>query len=391
MNKEEKSIIEEMSPSDFLSFLYLEREREDSLNKKYGWTNYALCGACIGVICLLYTIIDESIIQWRNVVVYLSGMCSFLLFLFFFGRVLSRRRLVDSNKVKFLKEVFPWGYFLISCIITISLFVCSTFVYDLEQIKWLWTLLLLILIFTGVVSYFSRDEVVPTYFRDSYFPCHNANLLYSAVVGGLFGLISYISINMMRWEVFSYSFQVAVLISSLAFLIYLLLHINLQNQNVGILDNLIDCYIYGYLTQEDVYRQLRRRYFGYGVIEACYADLKRIEIYAKSCEEKQPFLDTMKHKLVTEDCSLCDFSQQMNELKSILSLVDDALKASRNLINRIRKIKSIIGEDRFSAELDFLYRKNEKLYNRIEHIHSDIKAINEIIRRSIHALYVRND
>ena len=380
MDKEVKSVIEEMSSSDFLIFLYSERDREDSLNKNYGWTNYALAGSVIAVVCLLYNIIDEHHVIWRDVIIYLSGLCSVLLYAIFFVRILFRRRIVDTNKVKFLREVFPWGYYLISCVTAIALFVCSTFVYDLEQIKWWWTLFLFILLGIGVTSYLSRDEIVPSYFNSAYFPCNIANTLYAACVGALMGLIHLVSVNMMIWDVFSSSFQVSVLISSLIFLLYMLLHINLQNKNVNFLDNLIDCYIHGYLTQDAVCHELRRHYLGYGVIEACYTDLKHIEGLVESCEEKLPILNAIKSKLVSDDYVVCSMPKDIKDLKNILSLIDAALDASRNLLKRVEKIKSIINKGKCPFEIEFVYRKNDELYCKIDQLKIEIAAVTDVIQ-----------
>ena len=44
----------EMSDAEFLSFLYSEREREESLNSYQGWNLWAAVGAMITVACAAY-------------------------------------------------------------------------------------------------------------------------------------------------------------------------------------------------------------------------------------------------------------------------------------------------------------------------------------------------
>ena len=48
--------INELSDGEFLSYLYAEREKEESLNHFQGWNIWAVIGAMITVICTAYSI-----------------------------------------------------------------------------------------------------------------------------------------------------------------------------------------------------------------------------------------------------------------------------------------------------------------------------------------------
>ena len=63
-----------LSDSDFLNFLYSERDREKSLSEKNGWTNWAIAGAMITVIYSLYvTLRNINLVDWEQVLLYSSG------------------------------------------------------------------------------------------------------------------------------------------------------------------------------------------------------------------------------------------------------------------------------------------------------------------------------
>ena len=46
-----KENIIELSDSEFLSYLYAERDREESLNSYQGWNIWAIVGALVTVVC----------------------------------------------------------------------------------------------------------------------------------------------------------------------------------------------------------------------------------------------------------------------------------------------------------------------------------------------------
>ena len=56
VEKNKSNRITELSDSEFLSFLYSERDREESLNHFQGWNIWAVIGAMITVICTAYSI-----------------------------------------------------------------------------------------------------------------------------------------------------------------------------------------------------------------------------------------------------------------------------------------------------------------------------------------------
>jgi len=49
--------VTELSDAEFLSYLYAERDREESLNSYQGWNSWAVVGASITVVCAAYGII----------------------------------------------------------------------------------------------------------------------------------------------------------------------------------------------------------------------------------------------------------------------------------------------------------------------------------------------
>ena len=127
-NKENK--IMEMSDAEFLSFLYSEREREESLNSYQGWNLWAVIGAMITVVCAVYSVIcnHQDKIDWLNTSYIASGIIGFFFCYRSWGMfvlsILERKRGVDYRKVKYLKEVAPIPYLVVAllCSVTFAVF-----------------------------------------------------------------------------------------------------------------------------------------------------------------------------------------------------------------------------------------------------------------------------
>lgn len=55
------NLISEMSDSDFIGFLYSERELENSFCLFQGWNNWAIAGVVVTVVCTIYTIWKKAV------------------------------------------------------------------------------------------------------------------------------------------------------------------------------------------------------------------------------------------------------------------------------------------------------------------------------------------
>lgn len=77
---EYKTLILNLNDSEFISFLYSERDRENSLSQYQGWNNWALAGAIIAILCFVYaTIKDAGQIDSMQCIYYATGSIAFFL------------------------------------------------------------------------------------------------------------------------------------------------------------------------------------------------------------------------------------------------------------------------------------------------------------------------
>ena len=105
---ENKKHIAALPESDFISFLYSERERENSLSEVHGWNNWALAGAIITVICSGYAVLKVNLsLEWTKVLYNASSLIAFFFTYHSLAPIFRRERAVDFSKVRMMKEVMP--------------------------------------------------------------------------------------------------------------------------------------------------------------------------------------------------------------------------------------------------------------------------------------------
>ena len=389
MKKEQRPILEELSKSEFLSFLYAEREREDQLNKTYGWTSYALLGVIIALICSLYRVIIKDIhcIDGPEVVIYLSTICAVILYIILFWNFLYKRHVYHPGKVKLLKEVFPKAEFVITFIIVVGVFVCSIH-YNMVDILWTWIILLFIWLITFVFACIFKNEVVPTTFNSLYFPWPFINSLFIAIVGGLLGVTPFFSLREINIDILGVPFQIAAHISAIITILYLLFYTSMINNRLKFIDQIIDGFVYGDWTQENSCLRLSQYYLGYGVIEVCYTELDNVKKTSKYCDDKLSYLNEIKLKIENDECSILDLRMYNREVEEILSMIKVSLRKSKDITKRVNKILNM-GINVDDSEIMYIFNENDSLFDKLDNLITELSAIISHIKEKINIYKVR--
>ena len=148
IDEKESLKINELSGGEFLSYLYAERDREESLNHFQGWNIWAVVGAMITVACATYSIICNHLGEIDRLKTgYLVSNYVSRLFLLWFVVVsvksfVARKRAMDYKKLKYLKDVAPIPYLIVSTICTVELALFFIFtehdnLWDVVPISWM--------------------------------------------------------------------------------------------------------------------------------------------------------------------------------------------------------------------------------------------------------------
>lgn len=374
IDKNKSSIIAELSDPEFLSFLYSERDREESLNSYQGWNTWAIIGAMITIVCAVYSIIcnhhDEF--DWLNMSCFASciiGFCfcyrSWGMFILSF---LERKRGFDYRKVKYLKEVAPIPYLVVAllCSVTFAVFfplansVCR---WGLLSILWILMAIANVLVLLNV--YLGKDRIVMSYVDGILFPNVRLWTWIEMAISAVYSIIWFQSLKLSTGRLFgSPDFEVAACLSSFVLLLYLLLKITMANRKTSVIDVLLDEYIYKGAKKEVVFQKLQANRMGYGIVEICKQELTELMKHAESFDVQKKQMECIKEALANDTIDVCHIQEEMDKVTKTLNYIADWSQKVRLLDARMVKVKNqvkeVVLDENFDKMLDVGDRMIEK-------------------------------
>lgn len=371
-NKENK--ITGMSDAEFLSFLYSEREREEGLNSYQGWNLWAVIGAMITVVCAVYGIIctHQDEIGWLNMSYFASGIIGFCFWYRSWGKFilsfLERKRGVDYRKVKYLKEVAPIPFLVVSllCSIAFAIFfplansVCR---WGLLSILWIWMVVANVLVLLNV--YLGKDSIVMSYVDGILFPNVKLWIWIEMVISSIYSIIWLWSFMLSTGQLFgSPDFEIAACLTFLVLLLYLLLKIKMSNRKSSVIDVLLDEYVYKGAKKEVVFQKLQANRMGYGIVEICKQELDELTKYAEAFDEQKKQMEYIKDALANDSIDVCHIQEEMEKVTKTMDYIKDWSQKVRLLDSKMVKVKNqvkeVVLDEDFDKMLDIGDRMLEK-------------------------------
>lgn len=381
-----KSIMD-LNDAEFLSFLYSERDREESLIKWQGWSNWALVGAFVAVMWTAFTIWkDHSYLEGSDVVYYTSCIVAVLLTFYSWIIFLKRERGIDFSRMRWLKEVFPYHLVMIAliCSITFSFLIAAEDGYC--YLFWLWCILGVLFAITIISVICYRDRVMPTYAEGFMFPWVKVNIWYYAVMGSLYGPICVQSFKKVSSDLLSNEFEIAACISVSIVILYFFLKFNIGDKAVKRLDVIIDDYVYNDVSREKTIREIVKNRMGYSVMDVCYRNMVEISDLMIECEEDYKRLDKIKEAVEGGECVIAQFNKLQDECKVFFDRQLKVMKKSRELSKKLREIEKITIGRKTIAAMHAILDENEKVMDRINVMKDKMPEVVNVVQKRIDEL-----
>ena len=258
MNKNAK--IWEWSDSDFLNFLYTERDREYSKHSEWGVNFWAVGAAIIGLLGYAYHAISEDYcsFDWR-LFLYYSTVIGDLMIL---GTILllpliKRDRWVNKYRVTTIRYNAPavaiWG----KTVIAYNSFRWLLKLKDYDAVVWLWGSLLVFEILICVYLLVNQNKLIKISQRGHIFGNNVLEWIYRIVEGGICVSILLISLHVCGNQYYMEvkEFEMACVFAIIVGLLWLAFY-RMLDKRYRLMDRWIDQYIYGTLTKEEAYLYL---------------------------------------------------------------------------------------------------------------------------------------
>ena len=392
MEEKKKNNMTELSDADFLSFLYSERDREESLTTYQGWNLWAIAGALITVICVGYGIIcaHAEDLDWLRTSYFLSGFLG----VFFCYRYLAlfvmsfwaRKRGVDYQKIRFLRDVAPIPYLVVVTICSVGSAIYFPIADELNRWNFVsvsWIIVSISYILAGINVYINRDGVVQSYIDGLMFTKVRYEIWADTAMSFVFSVIWQRSFKAITRPVIgSPDFEIAVCITSIVFLFYMLFSIQTSQNKTSHIDVLLDDYIYKGRSKESVYQFLRAKRMGYGVLEACSKELLQISALMNEHGKDEKMLDEILSSLQRGDCIIRQYYLFKQQAQTSLDHQLKIIKLSKQLSAKMAKIMDIVPNMKDVSEFAAILKKNEEIYASVDGVASKMRnALNMIETR----------
>lgn len=377
---EEKLHIGNLSDSDFISFLYSERERENSLSEFHGWNNWALAGAIVTVICSGYAVLKlNPSLDVTRVLYNTSCLIAFFLAYHSWTNIFRRERAVDFSKVRMMKEVIPIIKLVFVFVCAIASSITIAVVDRCNVVFWLWVSVIAAYMITLIIALCTKEKVVPSLFREMMLPWAWINAGYEAVIGAVFSLIGTQSFRLARRAILIPEFEFAACVAAFLILLYILFSLNFGNKVVRRFDAIIDRYLYAAATKEETFHEISKNRMGYGVLDACYKELKDVEKRTKQCEDEEKELAEMREYVMTGNCDLAKIQDYDSRVDRILVDQQAALNQSKRLVNRMNEIVKVSSSYGDITEIKTVFDTNQQCFDQVKSVSVIVKEVSRML------------
>lgn len=344
-DNKDKLNIQNLSDSEFLSFLFSERDRENSQRHYQCWNIWALAGALVILVCAGYQVIKGNVEPFKatQVVYLISGLLAAVFFLRPFFLLVKKERGVDDNKVKTLKDVAPYHYLFLMVVVS-SLFSVFMLLFDKNNpwnvITIAWMVSFVCFSFGLCYVFICQGKIVKADNNEMVFPNEYGNRWYNASSGSLLFVTAFESFRRVENPILgSPGFELSVCISAAVLLVYFLIKVCSIEKKANKMDILIDGYLYKEFPKEMAFRILRMDRMGNTVFESCWQELmglhKAFEGYEQRKQKMQEVLKLFEKGEVDPN-KLMEYNDEMMET---LDFSEKCINMVEKLGNKLKEIE----------------------------------------------------
>lgn len=280
--------IENMTDSEFISWLYLERDREESIRNNPGWNNWALVAALISVICYMYSIlIKNPHINVYKSIIFSSWIISCFIWIKPWFALLKVQRAIDLKRIRELKDEAP---ILDSCYIIFVSIIFSIIIIFKESnfinIVHYWPWMTLACIYSASLIYvaINKHKIAPALGKINLFPSTNKSFAFNLVTTIIAGFAGY-SANKEVITFYSKEFVLGIVFATILVLFYILLKVNFSGGKKIHIDELIDKVVYKKYSRDNAYRNIQTIRLGYLPVDYLKSEVEKLNEIYKECQK----------------------------------------------------------------------------------------------------------
>ncbi len=126
---------------------------------------------------------------------------------------------------------------------------------------------------------------------------------------------------------------------------------------------------------------------GYGVLDVCKKELHRVQEIAEACEQKLHGLEELKTKLQKGEYDIYDLPSYNRQMRHVLVFLDDSLKISDSLANRLNEILETAPVLNQVSSINLVIDTNHELCRLVGIVQKDVGDVTALIESDFHKYY----
>lgn len=376
MDKDHK--IWESSDSEFLSFLYAERDRENAMSAAWGINYWVVGAAVLGLLGYAYSQIstDYEEFSWQLFAYYAVTLGAVMIAVATIcNPLLPQDRWRNKYRVTNVMTNFPgcevfWKGFIAYASATMLL-ECFK---EIGPVTFLHLTLSAIEVGVCIYAIVKGDKLVLVEHKGFVFPKRAWEVVYRTTE--VLICLAIVSTAVYTWgaqyTMHVKEFEMACVLAIIVGITWVT-HSHSRDKDERYMDNLIDKYLYGSLSKEDVYFSLLVRSQGYDIFDILQREYDKVRPFIDQIKERQDkhteYLELIKeNKLKYDDC-LKYYHDVLNERK----IASDALETVKNLNKLLNEI----------IQLDTKTSVKDQVKNKIDEIDVATNDLLNFIQKSL--------
>ncbi len=373
MDKDHK--IWESSDSEFLSFLYAERDRENAMSAAWGINYWVVAAAILGMLGYAYGRISDNYDEynWQLFTYYSVTLGALLLSAgTMIAPFLHNNRWKKAYRVTTLAKNFPrdeiFGKYMISAASFIALVQCLK---DYGPISWMFLAIFLLNLGVQIYSAINGQKLVEVEPWGFVFSKNWLEKTYRFVE--LFICLWIISWAIITWgaqfTMHAKEFEMGCVLTSIAAICWITQN-RIHEQKSDSIDDLIDQYVYGSLSKEDAYYSLQSYSQGFDIIDIINTTCTKVKPVREQLVELKKKHEEYRTMIAEGKLKFDDSLSYLDYIKADLTKAKNYSALVDALCERLKEIS------KFDVDPDTMetYRH---LFNEIINFQKELMAYNK--------------
>ena len=391
--------MKDLSKSEFLSFLYAEKERLHTNFSKPGWSNWAIAGAFVALLLYGFNLLTTSItlslcVDWEAVLMlFISFLSVTIIGRMVYSLLFPKVEIYYSNRISTFKNESPTLEYIISGLSFLTIAILLIISRNYSWILFVFVFLSLDKLVAVYQLFYRRNELIPSGSRYDFIPkvvlsntkysSISTNWIYRSAILISVVLLTFTAIFSSRNYIIEFGqylheVQIAAVFLGFWVLIYIFFQTNsTPKKMLNGIDNIIDRYAYGSISQQDAMEELMCLRYGSGVNQVVKNDKTFFFDALRKLEPINAQLDAIIKTIDEGKQTFQLYSEWLSYYKNEYPKILDAISKGKKLIKKISEIDNIPNSATYSDDIKSLIDLTQSGLNKIEATQNKFIAISE--------------